>query len=74
MLIGIVACRDKGSASSDSARQSLAPVYSLGPLGTNWNAEAGPIMIVSNENSSDTAAVVFPERSEEHTSELQSPC
>jgi hypothetical protein len=61
MLMGIVACRDKGSASSDSARQSLAPVYSLGPLGTNWNAEAGPIMIVSNENSSDTAAVVFPE-------------
>ena len=60
LLMAPVACRDKGSASTDSARQSLPPVYSLGPLGTNWNAEAGPILLVSND-SSDTAAVVFPE-------------
>lgn len=62
LLMVIVACRDKRSVSADSARQSLPPVYSLGPLGnTNWNAEAGPIMIVSTGSSSDTAAVVFPE-------------
>jgi len=61
LLMAAVACRDKRSASNDSDRQSLPPVYSLGPLGnTNWNAEAGPVVIVSN-GSSDTAAVVFPE-------------
>jgi hypothetical protein len=62
LVMGVVACRDKGSGGADSAHQSLPPVYSLGPLGnTNWNSEAGPIMIVSNERGSDTAAVVFPE-------------
>src|SRR5436190_7232988 len=61
LLTAMVACRDKGSANPDSARQSLPPVYSLGPLGNaNWNPEAGPVLIVSND-SSDTAAVVFPE-------------
>lgn len=62
MPMAIVACRDKESVSADSARQSLPPVYSLGPLGnTNWNADAGPLMIVSNESGSDTASVVLPE-------------
>jgi hypothetical protein len=71
LFMAIVACRDKGSASNDSARQSLPPVYSLGPLGnTNWNAEAGPIVLISN-GSSDTAAVVFPEATDSTISSFE---
>lgn len=62
LLISIVGCRGKESARGDSARGSLPPVYSLGPLGnTNWNADAGPVMIVSTGGSGDTVDVVFPE-------------
>ena len=72
LLMVIVACRDRGSASADSARQSLPPVYSLGPLAnTNWNAEAGPIMIVSRGGSSDTADVVFPEATDSTIASFQ---
>jgi hypothetical protein len=72
LLMAILACRDERSANADSARQSLPPVYSLGPLAnTNWNAAAGPIMIVSNEGSSDTATVVFPEATDSTIASFQ---
>jgi hypothetical protein len=72
LLMVIVACRDERSANADSGRQSLPPVYSLGPLAnTNWNVAAGPIMIVSNEGGSDTASVVFPEATDSTIASFQ---
>ena len=62
VVVGLVACREKGSGRIDSAGKSLPPVYSLGPAGnTNWNADAGPVMIVSTGSTGDTIEVVFPE-------------
>jgi hypothetical protein len=62
MIIGLVACREKGSGGTDSVGKSLPPVYSLGPAGnTNWDADAGPVMIVSTGTAGDTVDVVFPE-------------
>ncbi|MFL5487789.1 MAG: hypothetical protein ACJ78K_01590 [Gemmatimonadaceae bacterium] len=50
--------RDK----SDSARASLPPVYPSTPLAnTNWNSDAGPLMIVATGNAGDSALVVMPE-------------
>jgi hypothetical protein len=59
LLIGAIACRDKGADRVGSSRRSLPPVYPAGPENTNWNADAGPIMIVSA--GADTVAVVIPE-------------
>jgi hypothetical protein len=61
-LITMVACRDKGRGISDSARGSLPPVFPSGPSGnTDWNGDAGPVMIISAGNAGDTVAVVVPE-------------
>ena len=57
----LLACRDKGG-SNDSARESLPPVFSSGPASsTNWDVDAGPLMLVSLGGSADSAAVVLPE-------------
>ena len=72
LLVMAIGCQDKGTANADSTRQSLPPVYSLGPLAnTNWNPAAGPIMIVSDEGSSDTAIVVFPEATDSTIASFQ---
>ncbi len=62
VIVGLVACREKRSGGANSAGKSLPPVYSLGPAGNkNWNADAGPVMIVSTGSAGDTAEVIFPE-------------
>jgi hypothetical protein len=62
LLVSVTACRDKDQDGADSARASLPPVYPLSPLGnTNWNADTGPVMIVSVGNGGDSIAVVIPE-------------
>jgi hypothetical protein len=56
----VLACRDKAGG-KDSARESLPPVFSSGPASsTNWDVEAGPVMLVSL-GIPDSAAVVLPE-------------
>lgn len=58
----LLACRDKGGNGNDSARGSLPPVFPSGPASnTNWDVEAGPVMLLSSGTSSDTASVVLPE-------------
>jgi len=57
----VVGCRGGDRKSSDSAN-SLPPVYPSGPTAnTNWNADAGPLMIVSSGNGNDTIGVVLPD-------------
>ena len=57
----LVGCRGSDRRSADSAG-SLPPVYPSGPVAnTNWNPDAGPLMIVSSGSGNDTVGVVLPE-------------
>lgn len=61
LLFVVVACRGKERDRGDSAA-SLPPVFSLGPSSnTNWDMNAGPLMLVSVASSGDSAAIVLPE-------------
>lgn len=61
LLVLVVACRDNGRKHADSAA-SLPPVFSLGPSSnTNWDVDAGPVMLISVGNSADSVAIVLPE-------------
>jgi len=72
LLIGVVACRDKGRDKADSTGASLPPVYPSNPLGnTNWNADAGPVMVVSVGSGGDSIAVVLPEATDSTVAALQ---
>jgi hypothetical protein len=60
-LLMVLACRDKAGDSANAGR-SLPPVFSLGPTSnTNWNVNAGPVMLLSAGNSSDSVSIVLPE-------------
>jgi hypothetical protein len=60
-LLMALACRDKAGDSANGGR-SLPAVFSLGPTSnTNWNVNAGPVMLLSAGNSSDSVSVVLPE-------------
>jgi hypothetical protein len=60
-LLMVLACRDKAGNDADAGR-SLPGVFSLGPTSnTNWNANAGPLMLLSAGNSSDSVSIVLPE-------------
>ncbi len=61
LVFVLLACRDRGKDASDSARGSLPPVVSAGPANsTNWDVDAGPVMLVSIGNNADSAAVILP--------------
>lgn len=65
----IVGCRGDNRTGTDSA-QSLPPVFPSGPASTNWNPDAGPVMIVATDNS-DTVGVVIPEATDSTIEALQ---
>src|SRR6266436_8632806 len=72
LVISIAACRDKGQDAADSARASLPAVYPANPLGnTNWDVDAGPVMIISGANNGDSVAVVLPEATDSTIESLQ---
>ena len=61
LALVLLSCRDRGGRGEDSAR-SLPPVFSSGPASsTNWDIDAGPVMLVSLGGSTDSAAVILPE-------------
>lgn len=61
LLIMVLACRDKAGDSATGGR-SLPAVFSLGPSSnTNWNVNAGPVMLLSAGSSSDSVSIVLPE-------------
>jgi len=71
LVVSIASCRDKTRDAADSARASLPAVYPVNPLGnTNWNVDAGPVMIVSRA-SGDTIAIVLPEATDSTIESLQ---
>jgi hypothetical protein len=60
-LILVLACRDSSNDADGSARRSLPAVYSLGPANnTNWNENAGPVMLLPMAAGSDSVAIVLP--------------
>jgi hypothetical protein len=60
-LFLVLACRDKAGKGAD-AGTSLPAVFSLGPTSTtNWNVNAGPVMLLSAGAGSDSVSIVFPE-------------
>jgi hypothetical protein len=62
LALVLLACRDRGKDGNDSARGSLPPVFPSTPASsTNWNVDAGPVVLVSVEGNADTAAVILPE-------------
>lgn len=62
LALVLLACRDRGKEGADSARESLPAVFPSTPTSsTNWDVEAGPVMLVSSEGSADTATVILPE-------------
>lgn len=71
LVFGIVlGCRGKERDQADSARGSLPPVYPSGPANTNWNSDAGPIMIVPTGNG-DSVAIVIPEATDSTIASFQ---
>lgn len=61
LVLVLLACGDRGSA-TDSARETLPPVFPAAPVSnTNWDVDAGPVILVSIGNSTDSAAVILPE-------------
>lgn len=72
LLMSMAACRDKEQDGADSARASLPPVYPASPLGsTNWNADTGPVMIVSVGSGGDSIAIVLPEATDSTIASFQ---
>jgi hypothetical protein len=64
LALAFVACRDSDRGAGDSAR-SLPPVLSAGSASsTNWDVDAGPLMLVSIGSGTDSVAVVLPEVSD----------
>jgi hypothetical protein len=62
LAFALLSCRDRGRSGDDSARGSLPPVYPSGPASsTNWDVDAGPVMLVSLGSNTDSAAVILPE-------------
>ena len=62
LVLVLLACRDSGRGAGDSARGSLPPVFPSPPASsTNWDIDAGPLMLVAIGNSTDSAAVILPE-------------
>lgn len=62
LVFVLPACGDRGRGAGDSAGETLPPVFPLGPSSsTNWDVDAGPLMLISTGNGADSAAVILPE-------------
>ena len=70
-LLLVLACRDKAGNGADAGK-SLPAVFSLGPTSnTNWNVNAGPVMLLSAGSSSDSASIVLPEATDSTIESIQ---
>lgn len=68
----VLACRDSGQGAGDSARGSLPPISASVPgNSTNWDLDAGPVMLVSMGNGTDSAAVILPDVSDSTIAAVQ---
>jgi len=71
-LLAASRCRDDSRNNSASSRASLPPVFSLGPVSsTNWDVNAGPVMLISMGSGFDSAAIVLPEVTDSTMEQVQ---
>lgn len=62
LLVVLPSCRESRESRGDSARGSLPSVLPSNPASTtNWDVEAGPVMLVWMGNGTDSAAVILPD-------------
>jgi len=72
LALVVLACRDSGRGTGDSTRGSLPPISASVPgNSTNWDLDAGPLMLVSMGNSADSAAVILPDVSDSSIAAIQ---
>lgn len=72
LALVVLACRDNGRGAGDSIRGSLPPISASRPENsTNWDVDAGPVMLVSMGNSADSAAVILPDVSDSTIASVQ---
>lgn len=64
-------CRNREREGADSARGTSPVLFSQPAVNTNWNPDAGPVMITSMGGSSDSIAVVLPEATDSTIATLQ---
>lgn len=65
ILVACTACRETRKSAVDSTRVSLPPVFPGAPVGgTNWNENAGAVLIVAAGNTDDSALIVLPDVSD----------
>ena len=68
----VLSCRDSGRDTGDSTRGSLPPISASAPgNSTNWDVDAGPVMLVSMGNGADSAAVILPDISDSTIATIQ---
>jgi hypothetical protein len=71
-LLAASGCGDNRRNNSASSRASLPPVFSLGPVSsTNWDVNAGPVMLISVGSGFDSAAIVLPEVTDSTMEQVQ---
>jgi hypothetical protein len=71
-LLAAFGCGDNSRNNSALSRASLPPVFSLGPVSsTNWDVNAGPVMLISVGSGFDSAAVVLPEVTDSTMEQVQ---
>ena len=71
-LLAASGCGDNSRNNSASSRASLPPVFSLGPVSsTNWDVNAGPVMLISVGSGFDSAAIVLPEVTDSTMEQVQ---
>ena len=71
-LLAASGCGDNSRNNSASSRASLPPVFSLGPVSsTNWDVNAGPVMLISVGSGFDSAAIVLPEVTDSMMDQVQ---
>ncbi len=72
LALVVLACRDTGKGAGDSARGPLPPISASEPASkTNWDVDAGSVMLVSVGSSTDSAAVVLPEVNDSTIASIQ---
>jgi hypothetical protein len=61
-VVVLSGCGDRSGDKRESNRASLPPIFPKGPAGsTDWNADAGAVILIRSGNTDDSAAVVMPD-------------
>src|SRR3954468_6939885 len=70
-IIVLPACRDRSKDGGETDRASLPPIFPKGPAGsTDWNSDAGAVILIRSGNTDDSAAVVMPDVTDSTISSL----